>query len=148
MAEILALSKIRNVREQEKNDAQKAYHQSTEFFEDIATKMFQLLKKKENAEKDYEDAIQQAITLDKIREQNAYIERLNKQIMDMQNAVQHARNDMELKQSLLTEAHVEMKKFDKIIEMRQEEKKAIQEKMEKSSMDEVSIQQYLSHINR
>ncbi|MFD2628386.1 flagellar export protein FliJ [Oceanobacillus kapialis] len=148
MAETLALSKIWNVREQEKNDAQKAYHKSTEFFEDVATKMFHLLKKKEDAEKSYEEAIQQSITLDKVREQNAYIERLNKQIMAMQNAVQHARNDMEMKQHQLTEAHVEMKKFEKIIEMRQDAEKARQDKMERRTMDEVSIQQYLSHINR
>lgn len=143
MAEIVALSKILNVREREKHNAQKDYHQSIEYFEGVATQLYTLLKKKEKAEEAHEEYIQTTIAIDKIREQMAYIEALNKQILQLQREVQTARTEMESKQVMLTDAHVEVKKFEKIIMYREKEQKELIQRNEKISMDEISVQQYL-----
>ncbi|WP_099158098.1 flagellar export protein FliJ [Virgibacillus ndiopensis] len=145
MSETVALSKILHVRENEKLDAQKAYQQSIEFFEDIALQLYNLLRKKEVAEESYEDYLQRTTAIDKLKEQASYIERLNKQIMQLQESVQKARSEMESKQEDLTNAHVEVKKFEKIIEHRQQDHDEKVKKLENITMDELSIQQYLSH---
>ncbi|MEC5422692.1 flagellar export protein FliJ [Virgibacillus sp. C22-A2] len=148
MTQTIALSKILHVREREKNDAQKAYYQSTAYFEEMATQLYNLLRRKEEAEETYEDHLQTIISLDKIREQLTFIEKLNSQILKRQREVQLARSDMESKQLKLTDAHVEVKKFEKIIEVRKKSEDDKLQKIEKASMDEISIQQYLSHKNR
>lgn len=148
MAEIVALSKIMNVREREKNAAQKAYTHSIEYFEGVATKLYTLLKKKETAEGVQEDFLQSTIPIDRLREQLAYIEVLNKQIVQLQQEVQTARTEMEAKQVKLTDAHVEVKKFEKIITYRKKEQEELIQRNEKILMDEISVQQYLNQKNR
>ncbi|MGY0691559.1 flagellar export protein FliJ [Virgibacillus sp. FSP13] len=147
MAETMALSKILHVREQEKNDAHKAYRNSMELFEEIATKLYTLLRKKEAAEESYESYLQQTTPIDQLKEQVRYIEILNKQIVTLQHSVQQARNEMETNQEKLTSAHVEVKKFEKIIELRQKEQAENIQKQEKQLMDQISIQQFLSRKN-
>lgn len=139
-----SLSKILNIREQEKKDAQLVYHEAMAFFEKIATKLYRLLSKKEKAEESYQRYLEEMTTIDKVREQTAYIERLNMQIIAIQAEVQQAREKMEVKQVILTDAHVEVKKFEKIIELREHEQLMIAHRAEQIMMDEISTQQYLS----
>jgi len=148
LAETKSFRKILYVREQEKMDAQKAYQQSTDSFEQIATRFYYLLKKKEDAETSYEELIQHLTTLDKVKEQAAYIEKLNKQIICMQHEVQQARNEMESKQSQLTDAHVEVKKFQHIIDSRNHEKMENEKQLERNQMDAISLTQYITYKNR
>ena len=148
MVEIVALSKILHVREREKDDAQKNYHQSIDYFENVATQLYALLKKKEKAEESHEVYMHNTIPIDKIREQLAYIEILNKRIQHLQQEMQAARIEMESKQVTLKDAHVEVKKFEKIISYRKEEQEKVMQRYEKISMDEISVQQYLNQKNR
>jgi len=143
MAETIALSKILRIREQEKMDAEKSYQQSMAFFENIATRMYTLLKRKETAESSFERGMQDIIPIEKIKEQVAYIEELNKQIINLQAEVNQARNEMDVKQSKLTDAHIEVKKFEKMIAHRKQVKKEVLQKYENEAMNEISIQQYL-----
>lgn len=147
MAETTSLVKILHIRELEKHEAQKAYQDSQERFEDRATKLYTLLQKKEKAEASYEDYLQTIAPINRIKEQLTYIEQLNTQIMALQQAVQKARSEMENKQQSLTNAHVEVKKFEKIIELRQEQRKEQEQKNEEKFMDSISIQQFSSNIN-
>jgi len=144
MAETFVLSKILLVREKEKDEAQKAYFHSREFFEEIATRLYTLLRKKEDAEESYENYIQTTTPLDRIKEQIAYIEKLNKQILSLQSDVQEARNEMERKQTKLTNAYVEVKKYEKVIEKRKNAHASYIRKKENESMDEISLQRYLN----
>ena len=148
MAETAAFTKILHLRENEKKTAQKAYQQSLDSFEKIATKLYNLLRKKENAEVSYDFYIQSTTPIEQIKEQALYIERLNSQINEIQYLVQRARNDMESKQDILTDAHVEVKKFEKIIEIRKSAKEEYNKRVENNFMDELSITQYLNHKNR
>ncbi|WLV25762.1 flagellar export protein FliJ [Aciduricibacillus chroicocephali] len=148
MSGVASLSKILNVREQEKKSAEKDYRTSMNIFESVAMKLYEALKKKENAENAYESYLQEVTPIDVIKEQVAYIEILNKQIVHLQKEVQQARTAMEIRQDKLADAHIEVKKFEKIIEHRQQEKEEMIKKEEKAMMDEISIQQYLSYKNR
>ncbi|MBP2077658.1 flagellar export protein FliJ [Oceanobacillus polygoni] len=148
MAEIIALSKILDIRENEKKIAQRAYNQSLDSFEKVATELYHILQKKERAEDSYDQFLHALTPIERIKEQSAYIEQLNRQINDLQFRVQKARSEMESKQHQLSDAHVEVKKFEKIIEIRKETKANIQKKMENAFMDEISITQFLSHKNR
>ncbi|UJL47938.1 flagellar export protein FliJ [Virgibacillus sp. NKC19-16] len=148
MAETITLSKLLHVYENERKDAQRAYHHALAFFEDIATQLYTLLRKKEDAETLYDNSLPITVPLEKIKGQVAYIERLNHQILRLQQQVQHARSDMHSKQLKLTDAHVEVKKYEKIIDTRIKSEKEVEAKREKASMDEISIQQFLSHKNR
>lgn len=144
MQQTETLNKILNIREQEKKEAQISHHQSMTFFEEIAEKLYGLLSKKEKAEKSYQLYLEEMTTIDKVREQVAYIETLNKQVVTLQTEVQKARKQMEVKQEKLTEAHVEVKKFQKIIEIREDERIKLDQRAEQVMMDEISTQQYFS----
>lgn len=148
MAEIVSLKKVLNVRENEKNVAHKDFLKSQDAFEVVATKLYQVLKRKEVAEESYDHFMQTPTSLDKIKEQISYIEKLNTQITLLQRDVQYARSQMDQKQVILNEAYVEVKKFESIIEKRQKLELEKTERMERSFMDEISINQYLSHRNR
>lgn len=148
MAETASLEKILNVREREKEDAQLAHHQSMVSFEKVATKLYDILKKKEDAQSSYENYIKDTVQINKIKEQISYIESLNTQILTLQNQVIEARKHMETKQVKLTDAHVEVKKFEKLIENREVEKEMLAQRLEQQTMDEISIQQFLNQNNR
>lgn len=148
MAQTATFTKLLDIREKDKTDAQLAYRRSVEKFEEVAEKIYQLLRKKEDAEQSYDNYLQQFIPLEKIKEQLAYIEVLNQRILALQSELQRARHDMNQKQKKLSSAHVEVKKFEKIIEIRQQSEKALQEKRDMESMDEMSIRQYRSFKSR
>lgn len=143
MSNIAVLNKVLGVREIEKNDAQKEHHYAVEKFEIVATELYKLLKRKEDAEKQYEQEISNITEIEKIKEQLTYIDNLNQQIMRVQKKVNEARSKMEEKQVKLTEAHIEVKKFEKVIENRQKEREAEERKQEQILMDEISVRQYI-----
>lgn len=143
MPKTKSISRILHIRENEKQLAQLAHHQSVEFFKTTATQLYGLLKKKETAEDSYEKSIKYATSIDKIKEHANYIDSLKKNIIQMQDNVQNARRKMEDRQFELTGAYVEVKKFEKIIEIRKNEQYAIALSNEQVSMDEISTQQFL-----
>ncbi|MEI3597121.1 MULTISPECIES: flagellar export protein FliJ [unclassified Oceanobacillus] len=145
MSQTVSLTKLLNVRENEKKVAQKAFLNSQEAFEKVATKLYELLKKKEMAEESYDEFIQDQTPLERIKEQITYIENLNDAIIHLQREVQFARTQMEQKQQHLTDAHIEVKKFESIIEKRKQQETDRRAKLEKAFMDEISINQYLSN---
>lgn len=148
MGQIQTLEKILHIRENEKESAQKAHHQSIEVFEKVATELYELLKKKEAAEEDYESSLNSTTTIISIKQQSRYIEQLNRKIMQLQREVNRARNKMNQKHEALTNAHIEVKKFEKIIERRINQRRFEQQKQENAMMDEISIQQYINRKNR
>jgi flagellar FliJ protein len=148
MSETASLIKILHVRENEKKIAERAFMNSQDAFEIVATKLYHLLKKKELAEASYDEFIQISTPIERIKEQIFYIEKLNEQILHLQKEVQTARSQMEEKQQDLSQAFTEVKKFESLIDKRQQEESKRRLKMENSMMDEISIHQYLSNQNR
>lgn len=144
MSDTGALHKILDIKQQEKVDAQLQKQQATEKFEQIATKLYQKLSSKEQAESDFNQALTSHITIMKMKNQSLYISNMNKKIMELQHQVQIARNQMEDKQAKLTDAYMEEKKIEKLIELRVTEQKQRLQKQENQLMDDISIRQFVN----
>lgn len=141
MYDTTALLKILDVRQQEKNEALVAHKIAIDQFEKVATQLYEQLKTKEHAQEVLNRYVQSEI-IKKIREQTLYIDMLNQKINHLQREVQIARQNMEEKQQIVTEKHIEVKKIEKMIEKREQAKKVHEAREEMKHMDEISIQQY------
>lgn len=146
MSNPAVLHKILSIREQEKNDAQIEQISARKYFEKVATQLYNTLKTKEEAEETLQNYMKTKAAIEKIKEQSIYIDSLNKSIVSLQAKVQQARQEMEYKQQVLTEAHIEMKKIEKMIERRLQKEKELEKKMELDKMNEISIRQYLAQV--
>ncbi|MFC0524139.1 flagellar export protein FliJ [Pontibacillus salicampi] len=144
MAELSTYHKLLQMKETDKNLAHKDYQDSVEVFEEVATKMYELLKKKEQAEAHYQKQIQHSMQITDLHTSFQYIDRLEKQIANLQQAIHTARSDMQQKQESLTSAHVEMKKYEKIIDRKEYHIHTVRTYEEKKQMDDMSMQQFLS----
>lgn len=148
MTQIRAFKKILSHQERLKNQAQLDYQEAIDSFETIATKLFQLLQKKEEVEKQYAYYLQSSGTVTTLATHYAYIDEIKNKIRQMQVEVNEKRAIMEKKQALLTASHIEMKKFEKIIEKKSEKEKMTELYNEKIEMDETSLRQFLTHEDR
>ncbi|WP_079480191.1 flagellar export protein FliJ [Halobacillus salinus] len=149
MARLETFYKIKNLRDREKQDHQKRYQLAVEAFEEKATLLYDMLKKKEHAEQAFEDQLGQgSVQADLFIQHQNYITKLDEKINELHPAVNQARNQMNQKQTRLTNAHVEVKKFEKIIERKMEKQSQWLKEEEHKFMDELSMQQYLNFQNR
>lgn len=149
MATLETFHKIKGLRNREKNEFQKEYQQAVKSFEEHATLLYEALKEKEIAESTFEQQLaKQRMQAATFIEHQQYIERLEKRIESLQPTVNEARKVMLETQSNLTEAHVEVKKFEKLIERKQQKQQKILNDEEAKQMDELSIKQYLTFRNR
>lgn len=145
MSETAVLYKVLEVKEQEKDEAQLERVKAVEQFEKVANQLYEQLKEKENAEEDLNVKMKDSFTIDKMINQTRYINNLASRIVTLQYHVQQARNKLETAQELLNEAHIEVKKIEKMIELRENELAAEARVVEASLMDEISIRQYYKH---
>ena len=143
MSNTVSFHKILQIKENEKKRAEQLHQQSIQTFEKIALRMYEMLKKKEETEQAYEYHIQKTVQLEKMKQTVRYIEQLNGQIARLQQQVNDARNNMNHQQQLVTTAHMEMKKVEKLIEKRNEESNQQLTREENVFMDELSLQQFL-----
>jgi len=143
VSNIIALRKILDLRNDEKNQALLEQKEAVDQFEKVAKQLYTELKTKETAESTLDDMYKDSGIIFKIREQTLYIDSLNRQIALLQKEVQEARNKMEEKQTIVTEKHVELKKVEKMIEKREEQAKAELALAEMKQMDEISLTQYI-----
>lgn len=142
MSNTAVLEKILNVKENEKRDAQAKKIKAVEYFEKKATELYQVLKTKETAEQKFQIVMRENATITTIREQSNYISLVNQKINELQQHVQKARMVMEEKQEAFTDAHVEVKKIEKLIEIREKEQQELIQKQEMLQMDEISLRQF------
>src|SRR5699024_986183 len=123
MADTAVLEKILHVKEKEKDAAQLDKTEAVNRFEEIASRLYEELKRKENAESELDVVMKAKATITMIKEQSRYISLMKEKINTLQNNVQKARIEMEQKQNALTEAHIEVKKIERLIALREQEQK-------------------------
>ncbi|MCA0983328.1 flagellar export protein FliJ [Halobacillus yeomjeoni] len=149
MAGLQTFYKIKDLHEREKKEKQKDYQHHVEVFEDRATRLCEALKQKESAEEQFQSQLStksiQAMTF--IQHQH-YIDRLEQKINELQPEVQKARTEMQVSQQKLTDAHIQVKKYEKLIENKLENEKFERKQEENKQMDELSMNQYLNSKNR
>ncbi|HLR73408.1 MAG TPA: flagellar export protein FliJ [Pseudogracilibacillus sp.] len=146
MSETAVLYKVLEVKEQEKQEAQLERVKAVEKFEHIANQLYEQLKEKEDAEEHLNVEMKATFTIDKMINQTQYINILANKIINLQFHVQQARNKMETAQDQLNEAHIEVKKIEKMIEIREDALEAEARTVEATMMDEMSIKQYNKQI--
>lgn len=136
--------RVLSLKEREKDEALSLYQESVKKFEEVAEKLYELLKKKEDLEAYQLESLQTGLPILEIRHQQQFIGNLEKTIQHYQKMVINARNRMNLHQEKLMEKNIEVKKYEKIREkdlgLFLKELKATESKQ----MDDISIQQFIS----
>ena len=149
MATLKAFTKIKDIREREKNERQVDYQSAMAVFEQVATTLYTLLKQKEEAMALFEaEQRKKTVKASSFLQHQRYIDSLEKQIESLQPKVQKAREAMNARQVELTDAYVEMKKFEKVIDRKLEVEKQLRKEDEFRQMDDLSMKQYLNFQNR
>jgi len=146
MSQTAVLYKVLEVKEQEKQEAQINRVRAVDEFEKVAHQLYQQLKEKEVAEERYIEKMQDQFTIDKMKAQSLYINNLSSRIVMLQQHVQNARQKMEKAQEMLNEAHIEVKKIEKMIDIRETEKAEEERIIENALMDEMSMRQYNKQV--
>lgn len=131
------------LKEREKDEALSLYQESVKKFEEVAEKLYELLKRKEDLEEYQSAGLVQGLPIIEIRYHQQFIGNLEKSIQHYQKMVINARNRMNLHQEKLMEKNIEVKKYEKIREKDFvhfiEELKANENKQ----MDDISIQHFM-----
>ena len=134
--------KILTIREQEKQQTEQAYKESVRYFEEVATKLYDLLKKKEDLITYQNERLVTGSTVDQIHHFATFIDSLEHSIADVQQKVVQARAKMNWHEQKLLEKNLEIRKFEKMKEKDFATYKNEQDRVEMLYMDEISSLMY------
>ncbi|WP_338452050.1 flagellar export protein FliJ [Niallia oryzisoli] len=135
--------KIMAVKEREKNEALSTYNTSVKRFEEVAEKLYDLLKKKEDLESYQSMKLVSGLAVQEIRHHQHFIDNLQKSIEQYQQMVQNARNHMLFQQEKLMQKNIEVKKYEKMKEKGLHEFLEEIKHIEARQMDDISIQHFV-----
>ena len=116
--------KVLIIREQEKTETEIAYKESVRSFEEVANKLYELLKKKENLVEFRHERLAIGSSIEEIHHYARFMDSLEKTIADVQQKVVQARAKMNWHEEKLLEKNLEVRKFEK---MREKDFKAYQQ---------------------
>ncbi len=139
---IYRFENILNVREQEKNETEMAYKEAVRSFEEVATKLYELLKKKEDLIAFQQERLVTGSSIDEISHYARFINSMEKTIEDVQQKVVQARAKMNWQEQKLVEKNLEVRKFEKMRERDFETYKEEQLRLETILLDEISSLAY------
>ena len=136
--------KILSIREKEKQRAYTKFSQAKKQFEEVAGKLYKLLKKKEDLHLFQETKLAEGMPIQEIRHHQMFMDNLEKMIAHYQQEVIQARERMNLFQEVLMDKNIEVKKYEKIREKEFARYQEMEKLDEKNNMDDISIQLFLS----
>lgn len=139
---IYRFENILNVREQEKNETEMAYKEAVRSFEEVATKLYELLKKKEDLIAFQQERLVTGSSIEEISHYARFINSMEKTIEDVQQKVVQARAKMNWQEQKLVEKNLEVRKFEKMRERDFETYKEEQLRLETILLDEISSLAY------
>lgn len=132
------------VRDQEKNEMELAFKTSVKHFEDVATKLYDMLKKKEDVLAVQQERMTIGFSVNDIHHFSRFITGLEKSIADMQQKVVQARSKMNWHEEKLVEKTLEVRKYEKMKEKDLTAFKTEQDRIEMNQLDELSSLKYRS----
>ncbi len=138
-----ALEKVLEVKDYEKSDAELAYTESVKHFEDVATKLYELLKRKEELTVANEKKLEQGLTISMIQMNEKTIAFLQQEINKLQLNTNEARKKMNEKERYLTYKAIDLKKYQKMKEIKHEQFTKNEHLEEQKFLDEISVQQFV-----
>ncbi|WP_339215496.1 flagellar export protein FliJ [Solibacillus sp. FSL W8-0372] len=130
--------KILIVKDQEKTESELAFKESVHVFEEIATKLYGLLKKKEGLIVYQQERLKEGSSIDEINHYSKFIDSMEKTIEDAQQKVVQARAKMNWHEQKLLEKNLEVRKYEKMRENDFERFKEDQLRIEAMQLDELS----------
>jgi len=139
---IYRFEKVLTIREQEKNETEIAYKESVRSFEEIANRLYELLKKKEDLIDFQQERLAVGSSIEEIHHYARFIDSLEKTIVDVQQKVVQARSKMNWYEEKLLEKNLEVRKFEK---MREKDLKLFQQEQDRIEgifLDEISTLTY------
>ncbi len=134
--------KVLTIREQEKNETEIAYKESVRSFEEVATKLYDLLKKKEDLIEFQQKRLVVGSSIEEIHHYARFIDSLEKTIADVQQKVVQARSKMNWHEEKLLEKNLEVRKFEKMRENDYKSFQQEQDRIESIFLDEISSLTY------
>ena len=137
--------KILTIKEKEKNDSESKYSKALKEFETEAENLYQVLKKKEELLDSQSEQLKRGLSVQQVRHNQHFMENHEKMIAHYQKRVVDTRSKMQFYHQLLIEKNVEVKKYEKIKEKDYQRYFNEMKYEENRQMDEISIQQYMSH---
>lgn len=135
-------AKILDIKAQEKTQSEMAYKEAVKSFEEVATKLYEMLKKKEDLIEFQNERLTVGASIDEITHYANFISSLEKTIEDLQKKVVQARVKMNWHEEKLLETNIELKKYEKMKEKDFEAYRAEQERLESIRLDELSSMAY------
>ncbi|ARK30998.1 flagellar export protein FliJ [Halalkalibacter krulwichiae] len=139
MAFQFTLQKIMQVREQEKNTVQVEYQEAVNQFEHIATELYELLKWKEQLEDYARKQVSSGTSIYHLQQNQMKILQLQQEIEHKQRATQVAREKMNQKQQVYITKSTELKKYEKMKQIKEEQFNEEEKRVELINMDELSL---------
>ena len=136
--------KILSIKEKEKTDALAKYNAALKKFEEVAEKLYKLLKKKEELLEFQQEKLRNGLSVQDIRHHQLFMDNLEKLLSLCQQEVIEARYKMNTQRDLLMERNIEVKKYEKMKENDFLEFLDVMKEAENKEMDEISIRQFLS----
>ncbi|GAE36027.1 flagellar export protein FliJ [Halalkalibacter akibai] len=133
------LQKVLQYREREKNTVQAKYQEAVDQFEVVATQLYELLKRKEDIEKQAREQVSSGTSIYSLQQSQMKLLRLQHEIQVKQRATQVARENMHVKEQDFISKSIEVKKYEKMKEIKHEQYKAEEKRLELLQMDELSI---------
>jgi flagellar protein FliJ len=140
--------KVLTFREQEKTETEVEFKGAVEAFETVATKLYDLLKKKEDILLEQQIKMAAGFSVNEIHHYARYISSLEKRTADMQQQVMQARSKMNWYENKLLEKSLEVRKFEKMNEKDREHHRAEMEQLEAIQLDELSTLKFRRRENR
>lgn len=133
---------ILTYQEQKKNETEADYKGAVDQFEQVATRLYELLKKKEQLIADYENKLAAGFSIEQIKLTTQYLEKLERLIAEVQQQVIDHRARMNWYEEKLLEDTIEVKKYEKMREKDVELFLEEEQRKEALFLDEISTQQY------
>ncbi|PIC65633.1 flagellar export protein FliJ [Sporosarcina sp. P13] len=140
--------KVLTVREQERDETEMAYKEAIQQFEEVATVLYDQMKKKEETLKEQQLRMATGFSIDNLHHYSRYIDMLEMQIDQTQQEVINSRSKMNWYESQLLEKNIEVKKFEKMKEIGKQQYDAEMEYVEANLMDELSTIKFRSKEDR
>lgn len=134
--------KIRNLKDNEKNEAQRDFQEAADAFKMQAKDLYQLLKKKEKIEESFKQKLAEKSQVETLQSYHQYLNFLTPSILTAQQKVNKARKKMNQLQEVVTEQYIEVKKVDKLIENKKNQFQKMERKQDALMMDEISMRNY------
>ncbi|KUP07110.1 flagellar biosynthesis chaperone [Bacillus coahuilensis p1.1.43] len=134
--------KVLTIKEREKEEVFSTYQESIKQFQEVAEKLYELLKKKEDLIDYQEKQLQIGIPVQSIRQHSSFLTNLEKSISYYQERVIQARNRMTWFEQKLAEKNIEVKQYEKMKEKAFHQYVKVQNYEETKQLDELAMMQF------